>query len=139
VLRSNFVFSELDPCHRGLALPATSGNLALGVYPHPAEVLKSTSTFFPPRKNVRHSLLPCPLRARSKARKPIPFKGLLHGSLDTRGWGSLPRAHRLITPGFEGALACREDRRAASIPFRIISFADPPPSNPNRITFLQKT
>jgi hypothetical protein len=104
-------------------------NLAPGAYPDPVEASKSTSKLFAAFRYARHSPLPCPLRTHSKARKPIPFIGLIHGSLDTQGWvqGALPPMHRCFTPSFEGILADRAGRRAATIPFRITSFADPHP------------
>jgi len=127
MLRSNFtfsVFSKLDAYHPGPTIAVTSGNPAPRVYPDPVEVVKSTSKIFTPLNNAHHPPTPWPLHTHSKPRKPIPFKGLLHGSLDTGG-GVPPRASRLFTPSFKGALAYFERRRAATIPFRITTFADP--------------
>jgi len=83
--------SKFLPYHRGPALPLTSVNSA-------TSVLRSAPKVSTPLCCVRRSPLRCPLRTHRKTRKPIPFLGLLHVSLDASGWGSLPATHRSSTP-----------------------------------------
>jgi hypothetical protein len=66
-------------------------------YPHPLTPIESHSCknrgegvpFTPSR--VRG--VSCVCATHSNARKPFPLMGLLYGSLDTRGWGSLLTIH----------------------------------------------
>jgi hypothetical protein len=133
--------SSLDRRHGFPHLPPISVNSVLPALKStfdPSAIPSDDSHPIAPTQTLPTLSTTLPLRAHSNARNPIPFRRLLHDSLNSRGSGSrLPAHHSPALSEVVGSLvfpACPEWRREgshrATIPFRITSFAYPHPLTP---------